>query len=286
MGTIGAPRFSYFNQRGQALAILDIQSGNARHKLDLYLWLREIGAEPMVEIAFLGTGNAFCPLGRLHSLVLIDGTMLVDAPPTIIPQLRQHDISPSQITDLFITHWHGDHTFGLPFLLLERKWISDRDGEKNLRIFAHEGGQERLSQLCELAYPNSLTNLDWVSHHTDCGDTQGWRFERFEVCHDPATEPHGYRFEKDGFVLVHCGDSGPCENIERLAGESNIMIIEMGIPDYVDSPYHYTPSRLTALAQANPETTFLATHNFSESGQKSELPENVIEVEDGEVFSF
>ena len=65
----------------------------------------------MVEITFLGTGNAFCPTGRLHSLVLIDGNMLVDAPPTVIPQLRQQGISPATITDLFITHWHGDHTF-------------------------------------------------------------------------------------------------------------------------------------------------------------------------------
>ncbi len=145
----------------------------------------------MVEILFLGSGNAFCPPGRLHSLVLIDKTVLVDAPPTIIPQLRQHDISPAQITDLFITHWHGDHTFGVPFLLLERKWISDRKAENDLRIYAHQGGEEKLVQLCELAYPESLKDLDWVSHHTENGEAQGWKFERFEVCHTPATEPHG-----------------------------------------------------------------------------------------------
>ena len=240
----------------------------------------------MVEITFLGTGNAFCPSGRLHSLVLIDGNMLVDAPPTVIPQLRQHGISPAEITDLFITHWHGDHTFGLPFLLLERKWISDRQGENRLRIHAHAGGEARLTHLCELAYPESLGDLSWVSHHTENGEAQGWEFERFEVCHNPATEPHGYRFEKEGFILVHCGDSGPCENIERLAPEADVMIIELGIPDFVDSPYHYTPSRLTALALENPKTTFLATHNFSEGGQTSDLPENVIEVEDGNQFTF
>ncbi|MEC8927487.1 MAG: ribonuclease Z [Candidatus Thermoplasmatota archaeon] len=240
----------------------------------------------MVEITFLGTGNAFCPTGRLHSLVLIDGNMLVDAPPTVVPQLRQQGISPAEITDLFITHWHGDHTFGLPFLLLERKWISDRQSENRLIIHAHTGGEARIVQLCELAYPESLSDLSWVSHNTEKGETQGWKFERFEVCHNPATEPHGYRFEKGGFILVHCGDSGPCENIERLAPEADVMIIELGIPDYVDSPYHYTPSRLTALALENPGTTFLATHNFSDKGVSSNLPKNVIEVEDGDSFSF
>ena len=63
------------------------------------------------------------------------------------------------------------------------------------------------------------------------------------------------------------------------------MIIELGIPDYVDSPYHYTrPGR--DLAMRNPETIFLATHNFSQSGDKAELPDNVIEVEDGEKYTF
>ena len=240
----------------------------------------------MTTITFLGSGNAFCPSGRMHSLVLIDDRILVDAPPTVVPQMREHGICPSSITDLFITHWHGDHTFGVPFLLLERKWISDRNGEQNLMIHSLEGGAEKLEQLCELAYPESLSDLHWVSHHHGDGETHGWQFERFEVCHNPLTEPHGYRFEKENFVLVHCGDSGPCENIERLAPEADVMIIELGIPDYVDSPYHYTPSRLRDLAKRNPETMFLATHNFSQSGDKAELPDNVIEVEDGEKYTF
>ena len=222
----------------------------------------------------------------MHSLVLIDDSLLVDAPPTVVPQMREQGICPSQITDIFITHWHGDHIFGIPFLLLERKWISDRRGVRNLVIHSHKGGEEKLSKLCEIAYPESLKDLQWLSYNTQQGDTKGWNFQRFEVCHNPVTEPHGYRFEKEGFVLVHCGDSGPCQNIERLAPEADVMIIELGIPDHVDSPYHYTPSRLRDLALRNPETTFLATHNFSASGDTSELPENVIEVEDGDVYRY
>jgi len=242
--------------------------------------------QSMVDIQFLGTGNAFCPEGRMHSLVMIDGTLLVDAPPTVVPQLRKAGISPADISDLFITHWHGDHTFGFPFLLLERKWISDRGGEHQLNVHCHSVGSKHLNDLCNLAYPESLKDLDWLNFNYQPSVANGWSFERFEVCHQPITEPHGYRFEKDGFVLVHCGDSGPCDNIERLAKEADVMIVEMGIPDYVDSPYHYSPSTLLDLALRNPDTKFLATHNFSPAGTTFELPENVFEVVDGECFSF
>lgn len=238
----------------------------------------------MVEIRFLGTGNAFCPPDRLHSLVLVDGHILVDAPPTVVPQLRRLGLSPADLTDLLITHWHGDHTFGLPFLLLERKYISDRAGAHGLRIHCHEGGEARLSALCELAYPDTLSDLPWLSWNEGAVEIEGWKVTRFEVCHDPATDPHGYRMEKDGFVLVHCGDSGPCENIERLAAEADVMLLEMGIPDHVDSPFHYTPSRVEALARLHPETSFIVTHNFTESGDELTLPDNVVQVEDGDRF--
>ena len=76
----------------------------------------------MGRIDFLGTGNAFTPFGRLHALALIDQKIMIDTPPSLIPQLRKYGISTSKISHLLFTHWHADHTFGFPFFLLERKY--------------------------------------------------------------------------------------------------------------------------------------------------------------------
>ena len=73
----------------------------------------------MPRVQFLGTGNAFSPHGRMHALVLIDGNILVDAPPTLLPQLRRTGVSSGEIDHLLFTHWHADHMFGFPFFILE-----------------------------------------------------------------------------------------------------------------------------------------------------------------------
>ncbi len=248
----------------------------------------------MVEVYFLGSGNAFCPDGRLHSLVLIDNKMLVDAPPTIIPQLKRANISPSEINTMLITHWHGDHIFGFPFFILERKYISDRDASNILNVHLHKGGSERLENISELAFPKTLT-IDMSSRVKFCEESSGqvagcpeWQYERFEVEHVPETEPHGYQLQHNsGLTILHCGDSGPCREIEDRASGADVVIIEVGVPDGVPTEMHYKPSSISELANKNPGTTFLATHLFTAANEKiPNLPGNVIQVTDGDKFTL
>jgi ribonuclease BN (tRNA processing enzyme) len=248
----------------------------------------------MVVVRFLGSGNAFCPNGRLHSLVLIDERILVDAPPTIIPQLKRANLSPADINTLLITHWHGDHIFGFPFFILERKYISDREGKNMLNVHLHEGGASRLVDLSELAYPNTLTDVldERITFHEEIsGDVAGcpeWHYERFAVEHEPETDPHGYQLDHaSGLTIIHSGDSGPCQEIEERSGNADVVIIELGVPDGVPTEMHYKPSTLTELANNNPHTIFLATHLFTNGDETiSHFPDNVIQVRDGEVFTI
>ncbi len=54
----------------------------------------------VARIDFLGTGNAFSPPGRMHALALLDGSVLVDTPPTALVQLRRVGISPANLKHL------------------------------------------------------------------------------------------------------------------------------------------------------------------------------------------
>ena len=160
----------------------------------------------MIRIDFLGTGNAFTPSGRLHALTLIDGKILIDTPPTLITQLRRKGLKTSEIEYLLFTHWHADHTFGFPFFMLERKYISDPKREKDLKIYLRPGGKEKISNLCNIGFPGSLEDVEKMAHwhEEEMCELAGtnWSFERFPVCHTPETDPHGYELTHNTGIKV------------------------------------------------------------------------------------
>ena len=251
----------------------------------------------MIRIDFLGTGNAFTPPGRLHALTLIDEKILIDTPPTLLTQLQRKGMKTSEIEHLLFTHWHADHTFGFPFFMLERKYISDPNGKNNLKIYLRPGGKDKLVELCNVGFPGSLENIgdmaDWYEEEKFELPETNWSFERFPVCHTPETDPHGYELTHNtGFKLLHCGDSGPCKEIEERAEHSNIVILEMGMPDIGDFPYHYTPSDVIEFSKKFPKSLILVTHNFASSKNISkgfkipELPKEVFQLEDGDAIEI
>ena len=73
-----------------------------------------------INLTFLGTSSMMPTKTRGQSGIFIDcGTekILFDCGENIQRQMRIAGISSSKITRIFITHWHGDHVFGLPGLL-------------------------------------------------------------------------------------------------------------------------------------------------------------------------
>lgn len=74
----------------------------------------------MTELIFLGIGAIRPETPGDHTAMLLrhgDANVLIDAGPTIMIQLARAGVSPDEISHIFFTHQHGDHTLGSPMLL-------------------------------------------------------------------------------------------------------------------------------------------------------------------------
>ncbi len=74
----------------------------------------------MITVTFLGTGCMQPTKMRNHAGVLLQfkgENVLFDCGEGIQRQMRVTGVKPAKITRLCISHWHGDHVFGIPGLM-------------------------------------------------------------------------------------------------------------------------------------------------------------------------
>lgn len=72
-----------------------------------------------IKITFLGTGSAIPTTTRNHTSIHFrykEENFLIDCGEGTQRQIRKAKINPCKITRLLITHFHGDHVFGIPGL--------------------------------------------------------------------------------------------------------------------------------------------------------------------------
>lgn len=97
----------------------------------------------MIKLTFLGTSAQIPTVTRNHSAFLLNynsgksnENILVDCGENTQRQMRIAKLSPNCLTKIFITHWHGDHTLGLPGLI---QTLNAHDYKKVLDIYGPKG---------------------------------------------------------------------------------------------------------------------------------------------------
>lgn len=234
-----------------------------------------------LELLFLGSGNAFAS-GRYWSSFLLNGRYLFEASPVALPHLKQSDVAPEDIEAVFISHFHGDHFFGLPFLLLEYAEMANRT--KDLTIIGPPGVEDRVSAVTEAGFPN-VPHKEKTYHemYVDLGDglegeVAGLRFIARSVDHVPELECFGFRVEVGGRTVAYSGDSVMCDALLELADGADVFIVECSGWDGTWGP-HLGPTEVRGLRRVlGPKTTFILTH--LNAGQEDLGIENALVAED------
>src|SRR3712207_4997472 len=104
----------------------------------------------------LGCGDAFGSGGRFNTCfqVSAEGTsFLLDCGASSLIAMRRFGVDPNSIRTVLISHLHGDHCGGLPFMLLDAQFVSERGDP--LTIAGPPTLRSRLHALQEAMFPGS-----------------------------------------------------------------------------------------------------------------------------------
>ncbi|HUC05188.1 MAG TPA: ribonuclease Z [Acidimicrobiales bacterium] len=219
----------------------------------------------MTELTFLGTGN-FLAEGRYWNSFVMDGTVLVEPAPTVLPHLRRCAIPVADISVVVISHFHPDHTYGWPFFLLAA--TEQADG-RPLTIVGPPDTEEFLAGMAALSGISNVLRHARARLDLRIVDVTGeWqqagtvRFRAVRVDHAPHLDCFGYLFERGERLIGYTGDLRPCPGLDELAEQADVLVVECNSkhPEAGSPPVHMHEAAIGALAARHPDTTLVLTH--------------------------
>jgi len=187
----------------------------------------------MMKITFLGTGDSFGSGGRQPISILVRSHnfgLLLDCGPGFLPMMKRLDLSPSDVDAVLISHHHGDHFSGVPFLLLEYQYRTQR--RRPLTVAGPPATRDKVLELTRLLFPGlgskprsyELIFRELEHHRPERLDSV--EITPFRVRHFPDGVAFGFRIRAEGRTLVYSGDTEWTDEIARQSEGADLLICE------------------------------------------------------------
>ncbi len=191
-----------------------------------------------LKLTFLGT-NGWYPTATGSTVCALietpDRYIVLDAGDGL-SKLDKYATNQSKPVDLFLSHFHLDHTFGLH--------VQPKFSFRNeMRIFVQQGTKETLNRLIGHPYsaPFSILKTKISVHELKEGkntieppdNVKGKPYSVHALPLVHADPCWGFRFElHDGNsqkTISYCTDTGPCDNIVKLSEGADLLITECSL---------------------------------------------------------
>ena len=163
-----------------------------------------------MKLTVVGSGDAFGSGGRAHTCMRLDSegsTIVVDFGASALTSWKRLGFSTDDVDAILITHLHGDHFGGLPFLLLECQFVARR--RRPLLIFGPP--------------------FSWQAVDIRPGEpafVANFRLDTFEVVHPSGAPATAVRVEGDNRIFGYSGDTSWTSNLVEAARGADLFVIE------------------------------------------------------------
>jgi ribonuclease BN (tRNA processing enzyme) len=209
-----------------------------------------------MRLTVVGSGDAFGSGGRFNTCFMVetDRVILLDCGASTLVALRGRGIDPNTIDGVILSHLHGDHFGGLPFLLLDAQLPSRR--QRPLVIAGPPGTRERINAALEVFFPRSSTMtwrfpLDVIEIAPgEPADIIGLKVATTEVIHPSGAPSTAVRLSDGRRTLAYSGDTEWTDALLPIADGADLFICEcyeLARPTTGHMSWNYLQARLPLL---------------------------------------
>jgi len=149
-----------------------------------------------IKITFLGTSDSIPSKSRNHTSILLsykNENILVDCGEGTQRQFKIAKITPTKLTKILITHWHGDHILGIPGLL---QTLAMLNYNKTLNIYIPKGTRHFMESIMRMFVFVGKIKYNIQEVEGKFIENSSFYLEAFPLKH--TTRCNGYSFiEKD-----------------------------------------------------------------------------------------
>ena len=234
-----------------------------------------------LKLTILGSGDPFCSGGRNQSGYLVeagDFRMLLDCGVTTLVALKRQGLDPAGLDLVLLTHLHGDHVAGLPFLYHEFKHLRRR--VKPLLVAGPAGVKSRVETLHRVLFPSKggMRRRFEVNYQVLApgrlftpGGRGGPGIRPFRVRHQRGRVNFGYRIGWKGKEMAYSGDTGWFPELPSLVRGVSLFLCECTYPTG-KSEKHLSLEELRSNRDNFEVGSILLTHLGPDLARRGPLP--------------
>jgi ribonuclease BN (tRNA processing enzyme) len=233
-----------------------------------------------ITVRFVGSGDSFGSGGRFQTCILVDGPgsrFAIDFGTSSLIALAQQGIEHNSIDAILLTHLHGDHCGGVPFLLIDAMLAARRS--RPLTIAGPRDLRGRMDGIREALFPGSHVmtpkfQVDWIEMEPGRAHRVLDLVVTPQVArHTRETNPTALRVEVGGKVVTYTGDTEWTDEVAEAARGADLLIAESYFYDK-PVPWHMNYPDITAHATRVGARRVILTHMSREMLARAEaVPE-------------